>query len=297
LLTEGNPASGFIKDRYKDQSREVLESKGIYFLEGQTSDNPWITQAYIDRLIANYPRWWLDRYLYGLWDNREELIYSEFNEKIHVTDIIDPGKIHRDYIRRNGFDWGWVNPTACLFSYVDYDGILTIFDEYYKPSKGMLLKTIADDCNKYGTNWTIADYQMKGLKLPSENENQHEDKTVWSELERFGLKLLPCNKEELSNIVLANTLFKTNKVRITRNCINTIREWKNWKWKRIKLGSDRDAPEEPTDKDNHTCDAFNYLVANIYGASAEDSAKKKLHDESILKAIITPDRPKIISLS
>ena len=289
LLTEGNPASGFVKERYKDQSREVLRSKGIYFLEGSTQDNPWVTSSYIQRLIDNYPKWWLDRYLYGLWDNREELIYSEFNENIHVVDIIDPKEIHKDYIRRNGFDWGWVNPSACLFGYTDYDSNLTIYDEYYKPSKGLLLKDIANDCNRHGKFYTVADHAMKGLKLPAESENKHEERTIWTELERYGMRLLPCNKEELSNIVLVNTLFKTNKIHVTRNCVNAIKEWKNWKWKQIKLGTDRSLPEEPVDKNNHTCDALDYLVAELFGREAKDSAKEKLHNESILKAVMKKD--------
>ena len=269
ILTEGNPASGWAKDRYKTPTKELLESKRIFFLEGETRDNPHITEAYIQSLIDNYPKFWLDRYLYGLWDNREELIYSEFNENEHVIDIIDPKTINPNFKKRNGFDWGWINPSCNLWGYVDYDGILTIYDEFYQ--NRTLPQDIVRECNKHGRIITIADHAMKGQKMPVKD---HEDRTIWTELEVTrkdmegkevkGMILSPCNKEELSNIILANTLFKTRKVRICRNCVNLLREIRNWKWKQLKLGSSKDMPEEPVDKDNHACDAFNYLVAELF---------------------------------
>jgi len=292
ILGEGNPAANWIKIRLKDN-----KPSNVFVVESKTRDNPNLPKGYEENLRKNYPKFWIDRYLDGEWSNLEELVFSEFRESENVVDIIDPKTIHKDYVRRNGFDWGWVNPSACLFGYVDYDGMLTIYDEYYKPSKGLLLQSIADECNRYGNFLTIADFAMKGLKLPSENINLHEDKTIWTELERYGVKLFPCNKEELSNIVLANTLFKTKKIRICRNCVNLIREVKNWKWKRIKLGADKNQFEEPVDKDNHTCDALNYLVADLFGREAKDSEKQRLFEESLFKKIIEKDEIKVNLLS
>ena len=296
ILVEGNPAAGWVKERYKDQIEAVLKDKRIFFLEGKTEDNPHITKEYIKSLIDNYPKFWLDRYLYGLWDNRDELVLSEFNENENLIDVIDPKIIHKDYIRRNGFDYGWENPTANIWGYVDYDGFLTIYDEYYANhtlSIDIAKATFRHDyeevngiLQKVRSILTAADHSMKGIKRPVKDD---EIRTVWTELEDAGMKLLPCNKEELSNIVLTNTLFKTKKIRITKNCVNLIREIKNWKWKRIKLGQDKNQFEEPTDKDNHGCDALNYLVAELFGREAKDSAKEKLHNESILKAVMKKD--------
>jgi phage terminase large subunit len=281
LLFEGNPSAGWCKERYKDQTKEQLESKRIFFLEGQTQDNPHITQEYIQSLIDNYPKFWLDRYLYGFWDNREELIFSEFNEKEHVIEPIDPEGIPKDYIRRNALDWGWVNPSAILYSFVDYDGNLIIYDEFY--NNKTMPEDIAREGNRHGKVLTVADHAMKGLKLPTKED---ENKTVWSEVERNGLMLSECNKEELSNIVLTNSMFKQKKLLITRNCANLLREVKNWKWKRLKLGADKNMPEEPVDKDNHSCDCLNYLVADIFGSQAVDKGKKNAFGRSLYNAVI-----------
>lgn len=286
LLTEGNPASGNIKTRYKEIERDVLKQRGTYFLEAKTEDNPWVTKEYIERLVKNYPKWWLDRYLYGLWDNREELVFSEFrNDETMVIDPIDPVKIPASYKRRNGFDWGWVNPSCLLRSYLDYDGGITIYDEFYQP------KTMPEDLakwnNLYGKPWTIADHSMKGLKMPTRED---EDRTVWSECVRAGIVMIPCNKEELSNIVLTNVVMKQGKFKITRNCVNTIREYTNWKWKRLKLGSDKNQKEEAMDKDNHACDATNYLIADSFDRKSADP-KEKEFKKSI--AYATQQKPQI----
>ena len=281
MLMEGNPASGWVKERYKDQTKEELERKRIFFLEGQTTDNPHITKEYVQSLIENYPRFWIDRYLYGLWDNREELIFSEFNETEHIIKAIDPTGIPEHYIKRNSLDWGWVNPSACICSFVDYDGNLIVYDEFY--ANKTLPENLAPEVNRYGKFLTVADHSMKGLKMPTKED---ENKTVWSELEKNGVKLVECNKEELSNIVLTNSMFKQGKLLITENCVNLIKEIRNWKWKLLKLGADKNMPEEPIDKDNHGCDCLNYLVADIFGQEAKDKDKETAFKRSIQYAVM-----------
>ena len=82
-------------------------------------------------------------------------------------------------------------------------------------------------------------------------------------------------------------MFKQGKLLITKNCANTLREIKNWKWKRLKLGANKSMPEEPVDKDNHTCDALNYIVADIFREKSTDKKKGKGFNESFYKAVIT----------
>jgi len=268
ILVEGNPASGWVKDRYRDQSIEMLEQKGIFCIpDGVTPDNPFVTAEYKQWLIDNYPKFWLDRYYYGLWDNREELVFSEFNESKYVIEPISPRDIPKTYVKRNGFDWGWNNPSCILRAFLDYDGRLTIYDEFYQSKT--LPENLAEWNNQYGKVLTVADHSMKGLKMPTKDD---ENKTVWSECEKYGMLLQTCNKEELSNIILTNSLMKQDKFRITKNCVNTLREVKNWKWKRLKLGQDKNMPEEAIDKDNHACDTINYLVADLFGEQAPNPA-------------------------
>lgn len=258
LLTEGNPANNYVKRRYKDKTQEELKAKKIFFIEGQTSDNKAnIPEGYIERIIDNYPEFWVQRYIYGNWDNIDEMVLSEYRDN-DLIDIIDPKQIPATYKRRNGLDWGWNNPSAVLHSYLDYDGNLVFFDEFEQAKT--LPEDLAKEANRHGRILTIADHSTKGIKMPDQN---HPERTIWTELLKHGASLQPCNKNEYANILLVNMLMKKKRIKITRNCINLIREIKNYKWKKLKLGEQKDLPEEPIQKDNHLIDCMLYIVASL----------------------------------
>ncbi|MFB3057188.1 MAG: phage terminase large subunit, partial [Ignavibacteriaceae bacterium] len=130
LFLEGNPSNNFVKRRYKDRTAEELDRNKIIFVESGTAENQeHIPEDYIERLKANYPASWINRYVYGGWDQIDEMVFSEFRENLHV---IDPLTIEECKLFKviQGFDYGWINETAIVWCYVDYDGNLTIFEEW-----------------------------------------------------------------------------------------------------------------------------------------------------------------------
>jgi len=268
LLVEGNPSANYIKERYKDQQADILRSRGIYAItNGKTSDNPHITQEYIDRIKANYPEWWIARYLNSEWNDIKEMVFSEFDEARNVINPIAYDTI-KHYKQRCGMDYGWNNPSAIVWAYVDYDGVITIYDEWgdTKQTGDMIKKQAL----RYGRFITAGDYAMKGNK----DDN---GKSIWDKLceptgpgKQDGMLLYECVKDTLGNIVLFNSLLKQGKVRITRNCGSLIKETTNWKWKKIKLGQEKNLFEEPVNKDDHFIDAALYLVNHIEGLKSQD---------------------------
>jgi hypothetical protein len=270
LLVEGNPASGFIKERYKDVQPEELKKAGIFaIVDGKTSDNPYITADYIARVRANYPDWWSARYLDSEWNNIDEMVYSEFRESRNVIGPIDL-KYIGSFRQRGAFDYGWRNPAAMIWAYVDYEGDIVIYDEWMKNQT--LDKDISDISKRHnqpkGRVPFVADYSIKGLVSGKTGRNK------WDDLTSEGMMLIECSKDELNNITLTNSMFKQGRLKITRNCVETIKQICNWKWKEQKLGSPKNAPEEPVDKDNHLCDCVNYLIGNLEGTATEDPKKE-----------------------
>jgi PBSX family phage terminase large subunit len=252
LLTEGNPASNYVKRRYKDVSIQELQEKRIFYTQGRTQDNPHITPEYIERIRANYPAFWIARYLDSEWTNLDELVFSEYRELNNLIEPIDPKKAE-SFKRRISLDYGWINPTAILWGYVDYDGVLTIYDEWFGVKT--IPVDIARNANKHGKILCVADYSIKSAG--------DDGVSTWQKLQDAGMSLVESNKDELANIVLVNTLLKTGRIKITKNCVNLIHEMINYKWKKRKLGQDKNAPEETVDKDNHGCDALLYMVADL----------------------------------
>lgn len=246
LLAEGNPSSGWLKKRVKDKQ---LTDK-MYLLEVRTRDNPYLPEGYEANLRANYPNFWVARYLDGEWSNLDEAVFSEFRES---RDIIEPSSLDHSFKRRAGLDYGWVNPSALVWSFVDYDGNVTIYDCWKSVQKTPA--EIAKEAKRYGPMPIIADYSIK--------KADRDGRSLWQDLLVEGLNLVESNKQELENIVLVNSLLKQGRLKITRNCFELIEEIRNYKWKKLKLGEEKNHPEQTVNKDNHLIDAMLYMIADI----------------------------------
>lgn len=268
LLAEGNPAAGWVKVRLKDNA---LKSN-MCLVEAKTKENPFLPPDYEPNLRANYPDFWIARYLDGEWTNLDEMVFSEFRTTQHIINPIGYDFI-KSYKQRAGLDYGWVNPSAIVWAFTDYDGNLTIFDEWGDSQKTML--EIAKEAKRYGKLPIIADYSIKG--------NRKDGRSLWDDLSAEGLNLFESNKDELTNITLVNALLKQGRLKITKNCACLLREIENYKWKKIKLGSLSNQPEEPVQKDNHYIDAMLYLIASIEELKTPDPKVKSFKNSLLYR--------------
>ena len=250
LLVEGNPSPNYVKRRYYDPPIEMLNEKGIFCIkQGKTMDNKKnIASGYIERLKENYPDWWFNRYVLSEWANYSDLVFSEFKDEL-VCDLVDIKDIATHWIKAQGMDYGFVNPTAILWAYKDYDGNICIWDEYYETKQ--LPEDIEVAAKRHAIHERkpiIADYSIKNIKTG----NAHRpEKSLWDDFVESGLMMVESNKDEYRNILTVNMLMKSKTLRISKKCVNLLNEIKNYKWKQIKLGSPKNMPETPVDKDNH----------------------------------------------
>jgi len=247
ILGEGNPASGWVKRRLKDEPKE-----NVFLIESRTKDNPYLPAGYEQYLRDNYPDFWVARYVDGEWSNLDEMVFSEFKEKDIIIDLRGREEID-SYRKRAGLDYGWVNPSGIVWSFVDYDGKITIFDEWKATQQ--TVAQIKEASLRYGKIPIVADYSIK--------KPDRDGRSLWQDLLVEGLNLIVSNKQELENIVLVNSLMKQGRLHITRNCTELITEMRNYKWKKLKLGEEKNRPEQPVDKDNHLIDAMLYMIADI----------------------------------
>ena len=266
VLGEGNPAAGWVKRRLKDTPLPPE----IFLVEARTRDNPFLPPEYEINLRKNYPAFWIARYLDGEWSNLDEAVFSEFRA---YRDIIDPvdSKFFERFKKRAGLDYGWVNPSAVVWGHVDYDSNLVLFDEWGGVQQ--TAKDISENAQKWGKIVIVADYSIK--------RPDRDGRSLWDDLVHSGLLLQESNKQELENITLVNTLFKTGRLKITKNCTSLINEIQNYKWKKLKLGEDKNRPEEPVQKDNHYIDAMLYLIASLEEMKTIDYAKIKSEKQTI----------------
>lgn len=105
--------------------------------------------------------------------------------------------------------------------------------------------------------------------------------SIADEYREFGINLRPSMRsKEDASVARVNEFFKAGRIKIFKNCVNTIREIGNWKWKSVRPQVVQlNKTEEPEDKDNHTCDNLKYLITSRFGAAVkvEPIPEKKRH--------------------
>ena len=242
LLVEGNPSAGWVKHRYKDSPLP----QNTFFIEAKTMDNPYISQEYVDTLIREYPDHWVKRYVYGEWANYDEMVLSEFMESVHV---VEPFTISKHWKKVIGMDYGFTNPSAMIWLAIDHDHKIYAFDEFYESKK--TVKELHAEWSRHGKILTAIDPSTQGARELS---------SIYEDLQKLGTYLTPANNEKLAGLNSINSLLKQKRLFIFRNCQNLIKEIVNYKWKRLKLGDQKNLPEETIKKDDHAVDALRYGI-------------------------------------
>ena len=219
-----------------------------------------------------------ERHLYGSDADMEGRVWDEFS---HEKNVIDPFYIPSGWDKIVILDHGATNPTAVLWAAIDWDGNIFIYDEHYEASKTVShhANEIKKRDNSEVKRWFIdpscsAKTQQK--KLEGGIVELH---SIIDEYRDYGLRFEPADNSLLAGINRVNEYFKSGKLKIFKNCLNTLREVENWKWQKVKPGVERNAPEEPVDKDDHTCDCLRYLLMSRQSAS-EFKSEERLGENS-----------------
>jgi PBSX family phage terminase large subunit len=196
-----------------------------------------------------------ERHLYGSDADMEGAVWDEFSR---ANNICDPFYIPQQWKITMALDHGFTNPTAVLWMATDWDGNIFVIDEHYESGKTVSYHAEQIKARKLEAK------QMADPSIFSKTQSkQGELHSIADEYMAYGISLQPADNTLLSGINKVNELFKTGKIKIFKNCTNTIREVENWKWRKLKPGVYKNEPDEPMDKDDHACDALRYGVMAI----------------------------------
>jgi len=141
-----------------------------------------------------------------------------------------------------GLDWGFVNDPSCLiFVYVLNDNLY--LDEMFY---------------QYGMTNRDIHNKLIELQLTRQTEifaDSSEPKSV-DELHRFGWNVKSAKKGK-DSINMGIDLLKRYKLHITSRSINTLKEFKNYKWQEDKNGTLLNIPIQ---KNDHSIDSTRYAI-------------------------------------
>ena len=207
-LYASNPEPCHIKNIFVTPQAEGNKSPRRIFIPSLIDDNvdaetgaSNLPEGYKEDLMDGKADWWIKRYILGSWDAAKGQILDQFNPLVNVLPnpecswdipIIDSFLAGKYPLILGGMDHGIGDPTCFLGSFMDHEGNLFIYDEYY--SSGLVSYHCKEILNKFYDDgfhrkvadpsiwsitgerkskpWSLADeYSLHGLELERANNS------------------------------------------------------------------------------------------------------------------------------
>ena len=240
-------------DFYKLYEKAKNKEFGYCLVEANIYDNELIDRRLIETLKEKSDKkTWEQEYL-CLWQQNGdgETVYYAFDNEKHIKphqEILD--KINRENTYIVGLDWGYTDNTAFVIGVVmPFSGEIYILDEYAMSSLhlGQHVSNFRQKELLYTNNVSMRFGDPSGGQVIAELGYQH----------NYFVQLAPVSLEEAIREI--NTMFAKNKLFISDNCPNLIRQVKTMQWK------DRNSKQIKRTKTEKHYDlalgAFRYLIS------------------------------------
>lgn len=241
------------------------------------ADNPFLSKKEIENMTKSLPADEIESRRYGKFMQNGGLVYNEFDENINV---IEPFNIPLDWQDNISIDPGLHNPLSAHFYAVDFDGNVYVVAEHYASQQ-----TVEYHANKIKEiakrlNWKTDNrgYLKALIDSAAGQRTLASEKNVVELFYENGILVNPkVNKDLFSGISVVKSYLKTadgkSRLFIFKNCVNLIRELKNYWW-----GDD----DVPIKKDDHCLDELRYYLMT-----------KPLNKEKVYKTEIQKDKEKM----
>lgn len=246
--------------------RAEAGDKNYYALHFSLNDNPYVDQAYKDRIKNSLGGVFYKRYYLGLWCLAEGAIFDFFDDDIHVLDV--PPCAAEYWIA--AIDYGTVNPFVCLLigvstgKYTQTGQKMWVEKEYYwdpkETGRQKVNSEFAEDVAQF-----LEPYYVRHTYIDPSAESFH------VELKKRGIKAKHANNNVTDGIQMMTSQMQRGNLFVLRQCKNTIREIEGYCWdnKAAEKGEDK-----PIKKDDHCIDALRYAVAT-HKISTYDPVKEE----------------------
>ena len=226
-------------------------SKEVWYEFMEWGDNPYLDEREVKQLSESMSTDSLDARRYGKFRAETGLVYTEFDETVHV---IEPFTVPKEWYSNLSIDPGLNNPLSCHWYAVDFDDNIYVIDEHYQAGKDIEYhaKVIKDKCKKLGWH-TDSKGRINALIDSAANQRTLASLKSVSELfyEHNILVNTSVNKDLFSGIARVKECFKKNKIFIFKNCVNLIRELKGYWWGK---------EDTPIKRDDHALDELRYFI-------------------------------------
>lgn len=220
-------------------------------------DNPWLSEKEKEYALRGLSLEERQARKEGKFVHFAGLIYNEFSPQDHVI----PAFIERNSLPENvniivGIDPGIRNRAAVLFTYIDANDNMVVFDELYE--QGKTVREICDQIHKLNTKWQILPIYYV-IDPAARNHNHQTGRSDQMEYSDHGIVTIAGQNRVEPGINRIKERLQTNRLFITSNCVNLIKEFKKYRWKEPPR-SGEDGRPVPVKTEDHLMDALRYVV-------------------------------------
>ena len=211
-------------------------------------DNEALSEEIIKSIEARKERknWW-QVYGLGLLGELDNKIYKDWQTIDEIP--------HEAKLIRRGLDFGYTNDPTAIVDIYSYNGGYILDEKCYQ--KGLSNKQIADMLLTFDNILTIAD--------------SSEPKSI-DEIKSYGVNIIGA-KKGAGSINQGIQYIQDQRISITKNSLNLIKEYRNYLWKTDRDGKVLNVPEDVFD---HILDATRYGFDGMIENT--DDFMKKLED-------------------
>lgn len=247
----------------------------LEIIEADMADNPYLNEIQREEVLSYLDKDERKAREHGKYVQLGGRVYPQFSEETHVIPPFSPPV---DWLWVAGMDHGFRNPTAWLWTCVDPDGRLFVFDEHY--ASGLLVNQHTEIVHQFNeAHNKLPDYYVGDPSI--RNTDPITGTSILLEYLEYDIPIMLGNNDQKAGI---NRVAKklTGRVRpvledgvmiprqfpelfITENCPNLIREMKRLRWATWAKKQDereKSKKEEQHKKDDHACDAVRYIVSS-----------------------------------
>ena len=215
-----------------------------------TSDNPYLDAIDIEHLRSQYSVQFAKQELGAEFVAFDGLVYSNFDFNRHVIEPIN--NIPNDAEIVCGIDAGFKDPFVVLWA-MKYKDRYYIMDEYFATMRTM--ENHAINIKKHFLNGQV----LRRWMDPSAAQESYD-------LNAQKINTFPAKNDIRAGINSVARMIELDRLFITRNCINTLREIGQYQYKEK---NDKNVGEEPQDINNHCMDALRYTIYSEEGHSSK----------------------------
>ena len=246
----------------------------VWYEQMEWADNPYLSKDEIVNMTKSMSAEEVEARRYGKFTFTSGLVYTEFDENLHV---IEPFDVPKEWYDNISIDPGLHNPLSAHFYAVDFDGNIYVLAEHYEKEKDVSYhaKCIKDIADRLGWKRNNAGKLTALIDPAASQRTLSSEKTVVELFYENGIIVnTKVNKDMFSGIQVVKSYLRTadgrTRLFIFKNCVNLIREIKSYFW------GDGD---NPIKKDDHALDELRYYLMtkphNTFHRKKSDIQKDK----------------------